>query len=141
LFLCCTIPDLRMASRPRRYSQPCTLSTCCHVGILDRKFRKSFRQEENRITESCRYSDAKHTQLCQGTSVVKLSHGHGNVFSLGCGLDRSFSYRLWDLETYEVVRSSDVVFNESAMHKATERPIELRRVTFVDIHTPLDGPT
>jgi hypothetical protein len=63
LFLCCTISDLRTASGRRRYSQPCTLSTCRRVGLLDRKFHKIFGQEENRITESCGYLDAKRTHL------------------------------------------------------------------------------
>jgi hypothetical protein len=40
----------------------------------------------------------------------------------------------------KVVQSSDVVFNEFAMHKSTERPIEVRRVTFSDVTAPLDGP-
>jgi hypothetical protein len=56
------------------------------------------------------------------------------------GPDGSFGYRLWDPETHQVVRSSDVVFNESVMHKSADRPIELRRVTFSDVTTPLDGP-
>jgi hypothetical protein len=81
LFLCYTIPEFRRASGLRRYSRPCTLSTCRRLGLLDRKFRKSFGQDENPITESCGYSDAKHTHLCQGTSVVNSSHGLGNVFS------------------------------------------------------------
>jgi hypothetical protein len=44
---------------------------------------------------------------------------------LGYGPNRSFSYRLWDLETHQVVRSSDVVFTKFAMHKASDRSIEL----------------
>jgi hypothetical protein len=59
---------------------------------------------------------------------------------LGYGPDGSFGYRLWDTETNQVVRSSDVVFNESAMHKSTERPIEVRRVEFLDVTAPSDGP-
>jgi hypothetical protein len=59
---------------------------------------------------------------------------------LGYGPDGSFGYCLWDPETHQVVRSSDMVFNESAMHKAADRPIELRRVTFADVPTPLDRP-
>jgi hypothetical protein len=55
--------------------------------------------------------------------------------------DGSFGYRLLDMETYQVVQSLDVVFNEFAMHKYTDCPIELRRVTFSDVPTPLDGPT
>jgi hypothetical protein len=59
---------------------------------------------------------------------------------LGYGPDGSFGYRLWDPETHQVVRSSDVVFNEFAMHKSTECPIEVRRVTFSNVTAPLDGP-
>jgi hypothetical protein len=36
--------------------------------------------------------------------------------------------------------SSDVIFNESTMHKSTERPIEVQRVMFSDVTAPLDGP-
>ena len=35
----------------------------------------------------------------------------------------------------------DVVFNDSEIDKVVERPIELRRVTFLDVLTLLDGPT
>jgi hypothetical protein len=31
---------------------------------------------------SCGYLDAKRTHLCQRMSIVNLSHGHGNAFSL-----------------------------------------------------------
>ena len=58
---------------------------------------------------------------------------------LGYGPNRSFGLRLWDPETKQVIRSADVVFNESGMHKVRERPIQLRRVTFSDA-TPTDGP-
>jgi hypothetical protein len=56
------------------------------------------------------------------------------------GLNGSFGYRLWDLETHQVVRSLDVVLNESPMHKPGERTIELRRLMFADVSTRLDGP-
>jgi hypothetical protein len=59
---------------------------------------------------------------------------------LGYGPNRSFGYRLWDPESHQVVRSLDMVFNESMMHKFADRSIELRRVMFSDITTPLDGP-
>jgi hypothetical protein len=81
IVLCCTIPDFRRVSGPRRYSRPCISSICLRVGLLDRKFRKSFGQDEDLITESCGYSDVKHTHLCLGTSIVNSSHGYGNVFS------------------------------------------------------------
>ena len=44
---------------------------------------------------------------------------------LGYGLEGEIGYRLWDPEHRQIVRSSDVVFNESAMHKTAERPIEV----------------
>jgi hypothetical protein len=70
----------------------------------------------------------------------KLESRSRKCIFLGYGPDGSFGYRLWDPETHQVVRSSDVVFNESAMHKSIERPIEVRRVTFSDVTAPLDGP-
>ena len=45
-----------------------------------------------------------------------------------------------DPEHRQIVRSSDVVFNESAMHKTAERPIEVGRVIFSDVPTLHDGP-
>jgi hypothetical protein len=83
---------------------------------------------------------------CEAYAVVpkddrcKLESRSRKCIFLGYGRDGSFSYRLWDLETHQVVRSSDVVFNEFAMHKSTERAIQVRRVTFSDVTTPLDGP-
>jgi hypothetical protein len=69
----------------------------------------------------------------------KLESRSGKCIFLGYERDRSFGYRLWDPETHQVVRSSDVVFNESVMHKFVDRPIELQRVTFSNVTTPLDG--
>jgi hypothetical protein len=83
---CCTIPDLQTVSRPRRHSRLCTLSTCRRIGPLDKKFRKSFGQEENRIMESREYSYAKFMHLCQRTSIINSSYGHGNAFSLDMDL-------------------------------------------------------
>ena len=55
-------------------------------------------------------------------------------------LDGKIGYRLGDPEHKQIVRSSDVVFNESAMHKTAERPIEVRRVIFSEMPTFHDGP-
>jgi transposase InsO family protein len=63
----------------------------------------------------------------------KLESRSRKCIFLGYGPDGSFSYRLWDPETHQVVRSSNMVFNESAMHKSTDRPIEVWRVTFSDV--------
>ena len=59
---------------------------------------------------------------------------------LGYGPDDEIRYQLWDLEHRQIVRSSDVVFNESAMHKTAERPIEVRRVIFSEVPTLHDSP-
>ena len=52
---------------------------------------------------------------------------------------RSFGYGLWDPESRQVVRSADMVFNESNMDTLEECPIKLRRVTFSDA-TPTNDP-
>jgi hypothetical protein len=71
----------------------------------------------------------------------KLESRSRKCIFLRYGPDESFGYRLWDPETPHVVRSSDVVFNESAMHKSMERPnIEVWRVAFSDVTARLDGP-
>ena len=49
---------------------------------------------------------------------------------LGYGPDDEIRYRLGDPEQRQIVRCSDVVFNESAMHKTAERPIEVRADQF-----------
>ena len=48
---------------------------------------------------------------------------------LAYGLKGEFSYLLWDPENRQIVRSLDVVFNGSEMHKSAERLIKVRRVT------------
>ena len=47
---------------------------------------------------------------------------------------------LWEPNTQQVVGSASVVFNESAMDKDAQQPIELRRVTFANATPPTDGP-
>ena len=53
---------------------------------------------------------------------------------------RKFRLQTLGSKTGQVVRSSDVVFNKSEMHKVVERLIKLWRVTFSDVPTPLDVP-
>ena len=69
----------------------------------------------------------------------KLASQARKCIFLGYGRDGSFGYQLWDPENREVVRSVNVVFNESNMHTVVERPIKLRRVTFSNA-TPTYGP-
>ena len=54
----------------------------------------------------------------------------------GYGLGGQFGYHLWELESRSILRSSDVVFNETKMHKQPFKEVEYRKVTFSDV-TPL----
>jgi hypothetical protein len=63
----------------------------------------------------------------------KLESRPRKCIFLGYRPNRSFGYRLWDPETYQVVQSSDVVFNESAMNKSTDRPIENETWDLVEV--------
>ena len=54
---------------------------------------------------------------------------------LGYALDGEIGYRLWDPEHRQIIRSSNVVFNESTMHKRAKRPIEVQRVIISDMLT------
>mgnify|MGYP000580167980 CR=1 FL=1 len=63
-----------------------------------------------------------------------------NCVFLGYKLGERFGYKLWDSKTGQVVRSTDVFFNESNMHMVAKRSIELRIVMFVDATPPTDGP-
>ena len=71
----------------------------------------------------------------------KLEPRSRKCIFLGCGPVSEIRYQLWDPEHRQIVRSSDIVFNESAMHKTVERPIEVRRVVFSEVPTLHDGPT
>ena len=65
----------------------------------------------------------------------KLEPRSRKCFFLEYGPDGEIGYQLWDPEHRQIVRSSDVVFNESAMHKTAERPIEVRRVIVSEVPT------
>ena len=56
----------------------------------------------------------------------KLESRSRKCIFLGNGPDGNFGYRIWDPEARQVVHSVDFFFNESAMHKSPECPIELR---------------
>jgi hypothetical protein len=96
--------------------------------------RKKSNYEKLRIVKCKAYA------LVSKVEHHKLKSWSQKCIFLGYGRDGSFSYRLWDPETHQLVRSLDVVFNEFTMHKAIKHPLELRRVTFADIPTLLDGP-
>ena len=49
---------------------------------------------------------------------VKLDPKSRKCIFIGYGMDGQFGYRLWDPESQTAIRSSsDVVFNETKMHK------------------------
>ena len=54
-------------------------------------------------------------------------------YGAGYGADGEMGYRLWHPKSCNIIRSSDVIFNESKMHKHPLREIEYRRVTFEDV--------
>ena len=71
----------------------------------------------------------------------KLEPRSRKCIFLGYELDSEIEYQLWDPEHRQIVRSSDVVFNESAMHKTAKRPVEVRRVIFSEVPTLHERPT
>ena len=71
----------------------------------------------------------------------QLERRSWKCFFLGYGPNGKIGYRLWDPKHKQIVRSSDIVFNESAMHKTAESPIEVRRVIFSKVPTLHEGPS
>ena len=71
----------------------------------------------------------------------KLEPRSRKCIFLGYGPHGEIKYRLWDPEHRQIIRSSDVVFNESSIHKTARRPIEVRRVIFSKVPTLHEGPT
>lgn len=68
---------------------------------------------------------------------AKLDPKSQKCIFVGYGLDGQFGYCLWDLESQTVIRSSDVVFNETKMHKQPVKEVEFQRVTFSDVLPPM----
>ena len=54
---------------------------------------------------------------------AKLDPKSRKCIFVGYGMDGQFGYRLWDPESQKVIRSSDVVFNETKMHKQPEKEV------------------
>ena len=57
---------------------------------------------------------------------------HKCIF-IGYGVDGEMGYRLWHPESHKVIRSSQVIFHESKMHKQAIPEVEYRRVRFEDV--------
>ena len=96
--------------------------------------------QELRIGSKLRISGCEVYALITKDDRGKLGPRSMKCIFLGYGLDGEFGYQLWDPDHKQIIRSSDVVFNELAMHKTAESPIEFRRVTFLDVSILHDGP-
>ena len=68
---------------------------------------------------------------------AKLDPKSQKCIFIGYRLDSQFGYRLWDPESQTVIHSSDVVFNETKIHKHPEKEVEFHRVTFSDVSPPM----
>ena len=64
---------------------------------------------------------------------AKLDLKSKKCIFVGYGLNVHFGYRLWDPENSCIVRSSDVVFHETKMHKQPQTASEGNRVPKGDI--------
>ena len=63
----------------------------------------------------------------------KLDPKSRKCIFIGYGQEGEFGYRLYDPQSKAVIRSSDVVFNESRMHKQPVKEVEYRKVIFSDV--------
>ena len=65
--------------------------------------------------------DRLHIFRCEAYAFIprekrtKLSSHATKCIFLGYGTDGEFGYRLWDLENRDLIRSSDVVFNDNSI--------------------------
>ena len=70
----------------------------------------------------------------------KLNPKSHKCIFVGYGAEGEMGYRLWHPESNKVILSSDVIFNESQMHKQPTKEVEYRQVTFEDVETaPTQG--
>ena len=49
---------------------------------------------------------------------------------MGYGTTDEMGYRLWDYDSYKIIKSHDVNFNEKKMHKTSIKDVEMHKVTF-----------
>ena len=82
-------------------------------------------------TDSTSNYDKRRIFRCEAYTLIlkddrrKLDPRSRKCVFIGYEPEGEIGYRLWDPEHRQIIRSSDVVFNESAMHKKAERPIEV----------------
>ena len=67
---------------------------------------------------------------------AKLDPWAKKCIFIGYGQDDQFGYRLWDPESRSVIYSSDVVFNETKMHRQPVKEIAFQKVTFSNVSSP-----
>ena len=68
---------------------------------------------------------------------AKLDPKSRNCFFIGYGIDGQFGYCLRNPESQTVICSSDVVFNETKIHRHLEKEVAYRKVTFSDVSPPM----
>ena len=110
-----------------------TQSICRRVGLYDFKL-KNYGPKARWITTSWGFSYA----LISKNNRYKLELRSRKCIFLGYG---EIKHRFWDPKKRKIVRSSDIVFNKSAMHKTIERCLEVQMVTFSKVPTLHDGST
>ena len=70
---------------------------------------------------------------------AKLDPKSRKCIFVGYGLDGQFGYRLWDPKSRSILCSSDVVFNETKMHRQPVKEVEYQKVTFSDVSSPMQS--
>ena len=68
---------------------------------------------------------------------AKLDPKSCKCIFIGYGMDGQFGYCLRDPESQTMIHSSDVVFNDTKMHKHPEKEVAYRKVTFNDVSPPM----
>ena len=100
--------------------------------------RYNFVPEELRFGHKLSYDRLK-TFGCEADAHVlkdlhaKLDPKARRCIFIGYGLDGLFGYCLWDLESQLVIDSTDVVFDETKMHRKLVKEIEFQKVTFFNV--------
>ena len=107
------------------------LLTAAHIIHMSPKRRLRLQVPRELWTESKSYYHKLRIFGCEAYTLIpkedhcKLEPRSRKCVLLGYGLDGEIGYRLYDLENIEIIRSLDIVFNETAMYKMVKSPIEV----------------
>ena len=77
--------------------------------------------------------------LCQRLTAASSSDGHESASFSDIDLMEALDIGFGTWKTDKLFAMRTFSSNESSMHTVAERPIELRRVRFLDATPPLDG--